>query len=122
MRPERFFANVSSHVAKGAGRPLTFILVCLAVVAWAVTGPSMHFSDTWQLIMNTISSIITFLMVFIIQNTQDRDSEALHAKLDTLIAAIDKADKRYLRIERLPDTDIERIRERFGPKPEDPER
>jgi low affinity Fe/Cu permease len=67
--------------------------------------------------MNTISSIITFLMVFLIQNTQARDSEAMQAKLDTIIAALDGADKRYLRIERLPDTDIEDIRARFGPRP-----
>jgi low affinity Fe/Cu permease len=82
----------------------------------------MHLSDTWQLVMNTISSVITFLMVFLIQNTQARDSEAMHAKLDAIIAALDDADDRYLQIERLPDTDIEDIRERFGPKPERPPR
>ncbi|HZZ88348.1 MAG TPA: low affinity iron permease family protein, partial [Caulobacteraceae bacterium] len=67
-------------------------------------------------------SVITFLMVFLIQNTQARDSEAMHAKLDAIIAALDDADDRYLQIERLPDTDIEDIRERFGPKPERPPR
>jgi low affinity Fe/Cu permease len=120
MRPERLFADASSHVAKGAGRPQTFILACLVVVAWAMAAGPLHASDTWQLIMNTISSVVTFLMVFLIQNTQARDSEAMHAKLDTIIAALDKADNRYLQIERLPDTDIEEIREHFGPKPENP--
>lgn len=121
MRMERVFADAASQVAKFAGRPSVFILACLLVVVWGVLGPPMHGSDTWQLVMNTISSVITFLMVFLLQNTQARDSEAMHAKLDALIAALDNADHRYLKIERLPDTDIEHIRERYGPKPEDPE-
>jgi low affinity Fe/Cu permease len=120
MRPERLFADISSQIAKSAGRPLTFITACLIVLVWALAGPLMHASDTWQLVMNTISSVITFLMVFLIQNTQARDSEAMHAKLDTIIAALDRADNRYVQIERLPDTDIETIRERYGPKPQDP--
>lgn len=120
MRIERFFADVSSRVSKGTGRPTAFVLAFLLVLAWAAAGPLMHASNTWQLIMNTISSVVTFLMVFLIQNTQARDSEAMHAKLDTIVAALDSADNRYVRIERLPDTDIEAIRDRFGPKPADP--
>ncbi|HZZ87018.1 MAG TPA: low affinity iron permease family protein [Caulobacteraceae bacterium] len=122
MRPDRLFADAASQISKGAGRPFTFILACLIVVSWGLAAGPMHLSDTWQLVMNTISSVITFLMVFLIQNTQARDSEAMHAKLDAIIAALDDADDRYLQIERLPDTDIEDIRERFGPKPEHPPR
>ncbi len=121
VRLDRLFANISSRIAKAAGRPATFVSAALIILAWGVSGPLLHFSDTWQLIMNTISSIITFLMVFLIQNTQARDSEAMQAKLDTIIAALDGADNRYVQIERLPDSDIEDIRARFGPHPqEDP--
>jgi low affinity Fe/Cu permease len=118
VRLDRLFADASSRIAKAAGRPATFVAAILIVLAWGASGPLLHFSDTWQLIMNTVSSIITFLMVFLIQNTQARDSEAMHAKLDTIIAALDGADNRYLRIERLPDSDIEEIRARFGPHPQ----
>jgi low affinity Fe/Cu permease len=117
MRLDRLFADVSSRIAKATGRPATFISAALIILAWGASGPLFHLSDTWQLIMNTISSIITFLMVFLIQNTQARDSEAMQAKLDTIIAALDRADNRYLQIERLPDKDIEEIRARYGPKP-----
>jgi low affinity Fe/Cu permease len=117
VRLDRVFANISSWIAKASGRPATFVGAILIVLAWGATGPLLHFSDTWQLIMNTVSSIITFLMVFLIQNTQARDSEAMQAKLDTIIAALDGADNRYVQIERLPDSDIEEIRARFGPHP-----
>lgn len=118
LRVDRLFADVSSWIAKAAGRPVTFVIAVLIVLSWGASGSLFHLSDTWQLIMNTISSIITFLMVFLIQNTQARDSEAMQAKLDSIIAALDGADNRYLQIERLPDRDIEQIRERFGPRPE----
>ena len=118
VRLDRLFANISSRIAKAAGRPATFVSAALIIIVWGVSGPLLHFSDTWQLIMNTISSIITFLMVFLIQNTQARDSEAMQAKLDTIIAALDGADNRYVQIERLPDSDIEDIRARFGPHPQ----
>lgn len=116
MRIDRLFADVSSHIARAAGRPATFIAAALIVIGWSASGPVFRYSDTWQLIMNTISSVITFLMVFVIQNTQARDSEAMQAKLDIIIAALENADNRFLKIERLPDKDIEEIRERYGPK------
>jgi low affinity Fe/Cu permease len=118
VRLDRLFANISSRISKASGRPATFVGAALIVVVWGASGPLLHFSDTWQLIMNTVSSIITFLMVFLIQNTQARDSEAMQAKLDTIIAALDGADNRYVQIERLPDSDIEEIRARFGPHPQ----
>jgi low affinity Fe/Cu permease len=119
MSKAQIFADVSSYIAKASGRPKTFMAAIVIVAVWLATGPPLRFSDTWQLIMNTVSSIITFLMVFLIQNTQARDSEAIHAKLDTLIAAIDAADNRYIRIERLADQTIEDIRAQLGPKPPD---
>jgi len=119
MYPDRLFATMSSWVARIAGRPLTFAFAALVVILWAVSGPLLRFSDTWQLVMNTISSVVTFLVVFLIQNTQNRDSDAVHAKLDALIAAIETADRRYIGIERLPDIEIEQIRSQFGPKSAD---
>jgi low affinity Fe/Cu permease len=117
MKRAQLFADTSTAVAKVAGRPFAFITVIGIVLVWAAAGPLLRFSDTWQLIMNTVSSIITFIMVFLIQNTQARDSEAMHAKLDTLVAALNQADDRYIRVERLPDKDIEEMRDRIGPQP-----
>jgi low affinity Fe/Cu permease len=117
MNTARAFAQLSSVIAKASGRPATFVAAFVIVVAWGASGPVFHVSDTWQLVMNTVSSIITFLMVFLIQNTQARDSEAMHAKLDTIIAALRDADSRYIGVERLPDQEIEAMRARIGPQP-----
>jgi low affinity Fe/Cu permease len=116
-RTSQAFADTSTAFAKVAGRPFALIAALCIVLLWAVAGPILRFSDTWQLIMNTVSSIITFIMVFLIQNTQARDSEAMHAKLDTLIAAVERADDRYIGVERLPDEDIEEMRAELGPHP-----
>jgi len=113
----QIFADTSTAFAKVAGRPFALIAVLCIVLLWAVAGPVMRFSDTWQLVMNTVSSIITFVMVFLIQNAQARDSEAMHAKLDTLIAAVETADDRYIGVERLPDEAIEEMRAEIGPHP-----
>ncbi|HLY57063.1 MAG TPA: low affinity iron permease family protein [Stellaceae bacterium] len=117
MNVERIFASLASKVSKWSGRPPAFAMAAVFVVGWAVSGPFFRFSDTWQLVMNTVSSIVTFLVVFLIQNTQARDSEAIQAKLDELIHATETADSRYIAIERLPDEDIERFREKHGPRP-----
>ena len=93
------FSIVSQWIARQCGRPLTFISACLVIVAWAVSGPYFHYSDTWQLIINTGTTIITFLMVFLIQNTQNRDMTALHLKLDELIRATDNARDRLMTLE-----------------------
>jgi low affinity Fe/Cu permease len=114
---DKKFAEFSSQIAKFSGRPLAFVLATAFVMTWAVTGPVFHFSDTWQLVMNTVSSIITFVMVFLIQNTQARDSEAIQAKLDELVRAIEPADNRYIALEKKTDREIENFRERHGPKP-----
>lgn len=106
-----WFSRLASYTAHAAGRPATFALCCLTVAAWAVTGPLFHFSDTWQLVINTGTTIVTFLMVFLIQNTQNRDGAALQAKLDELIRANHDARNAYMGIEKLPESKLEVMRE-----------
>lgn len=98
-------------MAHAAGRPSAFVVCCLIILVWAITGPIFHYSDTWQLIINTGTTIITFLMVFLIQNTQNRDGAALQAKLDELIRATEDARNALIGIERLPEEELEEIRE-----------
>lgn len=106
-----FFTKFAKQVAHLAGRPVTFILAVTTIVVWAVLGPLFGFSDTWQLVINTSTTIITFLMVFLIQNTQNRDSQAVQLKLDEIICAIKEADNRFLDIEDLDDKEMERRRD-----------
>jgi low affinity Fe/Cu permease len=105
------FTHFASLTARASGRPATFVLSCVVIVVWAVTGPLFHYSDTWQLIINTGTTIITFLMVFLIQNTQNRDGAALQAKLDELIRAHHEARNSYMGIEKLPEAKLEAMRE-----------
>ncbi len=102
------FTEVSSSVARWTGRPQVFLGCCAVVILWAVSGPVFGFSDTWQLVINTGTTIITFLMVFLIQNTQNRDSNAIHAKIDELIR-VSKAKNDFIGIENLPDRELEAI-------------
>ena len=104
------FARKASHLA---GRPVTFCLAALVIALWAALGPLFHFSDTWQLVINTSTTIITFLMVFLIQNTQNRDSEAMHLKLDELIRALTNADNKMLDLEDLDDAELAEIHARY---------
>ena len=99
-------------VAEHAGSPFAFIACVTFVLIWAVTGPLFGFSDTWQLVINTSTTIITFLMVFLIQNTQNRDNGALHAKLDELIRARPSADNEFIGIEHLTDEELKEILEK----------
>ena len=106
---EKLFLQFANHTARVAGKPWTF-LVCLAVVAvWALTGPIFRYSSDWQLVINTGTTIVTFLMVFLIQNTQNRDGAAIQAKLDELIHAVSKADERFVGIERLSEKELDAI-------------
>ena len=105
------FARIANEVARWSGKPLTFAFCCLLVVVWAATGPLFHYSDTWQLVINTGTTIVTFLMVFLIQNTQNREGMALQAKLDELICATREANNRLVAVERRPDAEVESIRE-----------
>jgi low affinity Fe/Cu permease len=86
-RPATWFERFASRTSQITGKPITFLIAVLTVAAWAVTGPIFHYSDTWQLVINTGTTIVTFLMVFLIQNTQNRDTVALQLKLDELILA-----------------------------------
>jgi low affinity Fe/Cu permease len=107
------FARFSHLVAHLAGRPLTFALAVSLVAVWAVTGPLFGFSATWQLVINTATTIITFLMVFVLQNTQNRDGEAVQAKLDDLIFAVKDADNRFVQAEKLSDEELHALREKL---------
>jgi low affinity Fe/Cu permease len=106
----RAFTQFASPVSKITGRPATFIACCAFVVAWALTGPVFGFSDTWQLVINTSTTIVTFLMVFLIQNTQNRDNAAIQAKLDEIIRTGD-SDNKFIGIEHLSDEELEAILE-----------
>jgi low affinity Fe/Cu permease len=105
------FSKFSNAVARATGKPITFAISFLVIIAWAVTGPVFNYSDTWQLVINTGTTIVTFLMVFLIQNTQNRDGAALQAKLDELIRAHQDARDAYMGIEKLPEETVEHMRD-----------
>jgi low affinity Fe/Cu permease len=106
----RFFTQFSARTSVAAGQPTTFAIAVAVIIVWAVTGPMFHYSDTWQLVINTGTTIVTFLMVFLIQNSQNRDAAAMQAKLDELLRAVDKAREKFIGIEHLTDQQIELIR------------
>jgi low affinity Fe/Cu permease len=112
-RLSKAFDRLAQRTAHHAGRPTTFALALGVIVAWAVSGPIFGWSDTWQLVINTGTTIITFLMVFLIQNTQTRDTEAIQLKLDELIRADEKARNRLLRLEELTEDEMEHIKTSF---------
>src|SRR6266705_3083631 len=106
----RMFSVLASFVAHQSGRPVVFLVALLVIAGWAVTGPLFNYSDTWQLIINTGTTIVTFLMVFIIQNTQNRDGAALQAKLDEIIRS-SRAHNQFIGIEHLTDEEINEYRQ-----------
>ena len=106
----KFFNMCATKTSAAAGHPLTFAIAVGTIVVWAVTGPLFHYSDTWQLVINTGTTIVTFLMVFLIQNSQNRDGAAMQAKLDELLRAVDQAREQFIGIEHLTDTQIELVR------------
>lgn len=117
MRTNLFerFAHSVSHLS---GKPLAFGLACILILGWAVTGPLFDFSSTWQLVINTFTTIVTFLMVFILQNTQNRDGQALQAKLDELILVSSKAENSFIAAEQLSEHDIQHLREMIAERAE----
>lgn len=111
MSLAKHFTDFSAAVARAAGRPWVFFASCALILLWAISGPLFHFSDTWQLVINTGTTIVTFLMVFLIQNTQNRDGAAIQTKLDELIRA-SAAQNRYIGIERLTEEELTELRGR----------
>ena len=107
----RLFGAFANAIARRAGRPSAFVLATCVVVVWAATGPIFHYSDTWQLIINTGTTVVTFLMVFLIQSSQNRDSGAIQVKLDELIR-VSKVKNMFIGIEHLTDEEIEELRDK----------
>jgi low affinity Fe/Cu permease len=107
------FTRFAAGMARAVGHPVAFIIAFVAVIVWAISGPIFGFSDTWQLIINTSTTIITFLTVFLIQNTQNRDTAALQLKIDELIRAHEGAHNAVLDLEELEEGDLVRIRDRY---------
>src|SRR2546423_13531596 len=110
--PDRF-RSFSHHVASAIGTPIAFAVAVAVIVMWAVLGPLFHYSDTWQLVINTATTIVTFLVVFLIQNTQNRDAKAIHLKLDELIRAVEAARNRLVDLEDLPEEELARLEQEF---------
>ena len=116
MRPTKsrgWFTRLTKWTSRATGKPIAFVLAAGVVIAWALTGPMYAFSDTWQLVINTGTTIVTFLMVFLIQATQNRDAEAMQLKLDEIIRAIGNAKNELLDIEELEESDLNRIRKTY---------
>ena len=113
MKSSSSFAAFANSASRAAGRPYAFVLAVSIIAVWAITGPLFGFSDTWQLVINTGTTIITFLMVFLIQNTQNRDSEAVQIKLDEIIRALEGAHNALLDLEELDDERLDKMRLRY---------
>jgi low affinity Fe/Cu permease len=107
------FRRFAHHAAQAMGKPSAFGLALLIIIVWGLMGPVYNYSDTWQLVINTGTTIITFLMVFLIQNTQNRDTQAVHLKLDELIRAVEQARTELVDLEDLSDEELERLQQQF---------
>jgi low affinity Fe/Cu permease len=108
-----FFRKFAHASASAVGSPFAFLGGVATVLVWVATGPAFHYSDTWQLVINTGTTIVTFLMVFLIQNTQNRDAKAMHLKLDELIRAVASARNRLVHLEDLSDADLQTLEDEF---------
>ena len=107
------FNRIAKSASRFTGQPLCFMLALGTILAWAVTGPIFKFNDTWQLVINTGTTIVTFLMVFLIQNTQNRDTEAMQIKLDELIRVAGKADNALMDLEEMEENELDAVRQRY---------
>jgi low affinity Fe/Cu permease len=108
-----WFSGFAKRTARATGQPNAFLLAALIILVWLVTGPLFHYSDTWQLVINTGTTVVTFLMVFLIQNTQNRDSEAMQVKLDELIRAFEGAHNALLDLEEMEEGELDRVRSHY---------
>jgi len=113
IRSHSWFGRIAKGTARVTGRPTTFAVAVLIVLAWAVTGPVFHYSDTWQLVINTGTTVVTFLMVFLIQATQNRDSREIHVKLDELLRAVTKARTGLADLDELSDEELDGLLHEF---------
>lgn len=107
------FRKFSAHVSNIVGSAKSFIVAALVIVIWAITGPLFHFSNTWQLVINTGTTIVTFLMVFVIQNTQNRDARSMHLQLDELIKSMKTASNAFLDLDEMSDDELDKLRDHF---------
>src|ERR671926_1367883 len=110
MSASKMFTRFSSLIARQMGRPVVFILSCITIVVWLASGPFFGFSDTWQLVINTGTTIVTFLMVFLIQRAQNKDALAIHLKLNEIVAALEGASNRLIDVEDLSEPEIDALR------------
>jgi low affinity Fe/Cu permease len=108
-----FLENLSRKATEATGTSMAFILALAVIIIWAITGPFFNFSDTWQLVINTGTTIVTFLMVFLIQRAQNKDSQAIHLKLNEIVAALDGASNRLIDVEDLSEDEIKTLREHY---------
>src|SRR5262249_46883377 len=114
MKISDAFHRFSQHSSALMGTPWAFVLALLVIGAWAITGPLFHYSDTWQLVINTGTTIVTFLMVFLIQNTQNRDAKAIHLKLNELLRAVGKARNQFVSLEELSEDELNSLQAEFN--------
>jgi low affinity Fe/Cu permease len=110
---ERGFHVFATHAANWVGTKWAFLVAILIIIFWLVSGPYFHYSDTWQLIINTGTTVVTFLVVFLIQNTQNRDARAIHLKLDEIIQSIDQAHNEMIDIEHLSDEELQKLADKY---------
>src|SRR4051794_19606115 len=110
---EKGFHVFATHAANWVGTKWAFLIAILIIFVWLISGPYFHYSDTWQLIVNTGTTVVTFLVVFLIQNTQNRDARAIHLKLDEIIKSIDQAHNEMIDIEHLSDAELEKLAQRY---------
>jgi len=113
MKQGSWYTRFAKTAARTSGRPITFLFSFLLIVAWVITGPLFHYSDTWQLVINTTTTIITFLMVFLIQNTQNRDTQAIQIKLDELLRSHRPANNALLDLEELEEEELDELRKSY---------
>jgi low affinity Fe/Cu permease len=107
------FGRFSRRCADALGSPMVFVVNCLLILLWLSSGPFFHYSDTWQLVVNTVTTVFTYLAVFVIQNTQNRDARAIHLKLDELISSIEGARNRFVNLEDLTDAELSALHAQF---------